>query len=126
MENGFTNQWPVKVSALGGRELQWEYKHPVIGNHCMYLMDPTTKEVLGDANENYLALRQVLPEAAVEELVITGTAAPILLGPLMHNDMTIATLGPEGRHQWKYQEPNWWDKEEAEEEDERDDEQVVG
>ncbi|RFU30150.1 hypothetical protein B7463_g6186, partial [Scytalidium lignicola] len=110
MENianeGFSNKWPVKVRALGDRELHWEYEHPVFGDRSMYLIDPATKEILGDANDNYLALHQELPKMAVEELVITGTAAQILLAPFMHNDMSIATCGPEGRGQWKYQDPN--------------------
>jgi hypothetical protein len=58
-----------------------------------------------------------LPESAVDELVITGTAAQILLARLMHYDMTIATLGPGGHDHWKYQEPDWWEKEDAEEGD---------
>jgi hypothetical protein len=33
----------------------------------------------------------------------------------MHNHMTIAVEGPEGQSQWKYQERNWWDKEESKE-----------
>ena len=114
-EEDFTNRWPVKVLALGERELHWQYQHPVQGNRPLYLEDPVTKEVLGDSNDNYLALRRELPEAAIEELVITGTAAQIMLAGLMHNDMAIAVEGPEGRSQWKYQERNWWDDEESEE-----------
>ena len=110
----FVTRWPVKVRALGGRELDWEYDHPAQGNDPMLLTDPATKEVLGEANDNYLSLLQELPEGAVEELVITGTASQIMLAWLMHNDMTIAAEGPEGYTQWHYQEPNWWENEEAE------------
>jgi hypothetical protein len=55
-EESFTNRWPVKVRALGGRELYWEYEHLAEGNNSMYLVDVATREVLGDANDNYLAL----------------------------------------------------------------------
>jgi hypothetical protein len=30
-DEGFTTRWLVKVLALGDRELQWEYQHPVQG-----------------------------------------------------------------------------------------------
>lgn len=114
---GMSNRWPVNVKALNGRELHWEYGHPVQGHRDMNLEDPITKEILGDANDNYLSLR--VPEKALEELVITSTAAQIMLAGLMHNDMTIATEGPEGCAQWKYQRPNWWDYESEEEKKER-------
>ncbi|KAH8803535.1 hypothetical protein F5884DRAFT_509028 [Xylogone sp. PMI_703] len=116
-QGGFTTRWPVKVRALGDRELQWEYEHPAFGDNPMYLKDPVTGEILGDANDNCLTLNSELPEEAVKELVITGTAAQVLLVHLMGNDMKIAAQGPEGRSQWKYQEPDWWDNEEPEEDE---------
>ena len=120
----FSHRWPVKVSALGGRELLWEYEHPAYGNNDVYLTDPATKEVLGDANDNYMALRKEMPEDVVEELVITGTAAQVMLAPLMYGSMQIAAQGPEGRERWKYQDPNYaWDSGDSEEGDkEKDDE----
>lgn len=43
------------------------------------MTDPATKEVLGDANDGYLALCKEMPEDVVEELVITETAAQVML-----------------------------------------------
>ncbi|KAF8851574.1 hypothetical protein BDZ45DRAFT_808210 [Acephala macrosclerotiorum] len=114
---GMSNRWPVNDKTLNGRELHWEYEHPVQGYRDMNLEDPITKEILGDANDNYLSLR--VPQEAIEELVITGTAAQIMLAGLMHNDMTIATEGPEGSAQWRYERPNWWDYESDEDRKER-------
>jgi hypothetical protein len=74
-------------------------------------LDAGTSEQLGSANDNYLDLSVELSEAAVEELVIMGTAVQIMLAILMHNDMTIAVEEPEGAERWKYQEPNWWENE---------------
>lgn len=115
----FSHRWLVKVSALGGRELLWEYDHPAEGDNNVYLTDPATKEVLGDVNDNYMALRKEMPGDVVEELVVTGTAAQVMLVPLMYGSMKIAAQGPEGRSRWKYQDPNYaWDSEDNEEGDE--------
>ncbi|KUJ24225.1 uncharacterized protein LY89DRAFT_727257 [Mollisia scopiformis] len=116
-DEGMSTRWPVKVQALGGQELHWEYEHPAVGDRDLRLEDPLTKDELGNANSNFLSLSEKLPEAAVEELVITGTAAQIMLASLMHNDMTIAADGPEGHAQWKYQEPEWWENEGDEEQE---------
>lgn len=110
-EGTFATQWIVKVQ---GREVSWEYEHPAMGDNCMYLVDRETGEVLGNANDNYLSLHREFSEVMAEELVITGTAAQIMLAPLMHNDMTIAVDGPEGREEWRYQVPGWEDEEVAE------------
>ena len=96
----FTSHWPVSVLALGGRKLQWQYTHPVHYSDCIYLIDLVTGEVLGDGDNNYMALRKELPVEAVEELVITGIAAQIILADLMHNDRTIAAAGPAARDRW--------------------------
>ncbi|CZR55091.1 uncharacterized protein PAC_04977 [Phialocephala subalpina] len=119
----FKNRWSVKVKALGGRELHWEWEHLVIGGRPMTLEDPVTKEEFGaaDGNDHYLSLSTKLPEAARDELLITS-AANILLTRFMHNDMTIAAEGPEGCAQWKYQPPNWWENENEEEKGERNEE----
>jgi hypothetical protein len=117
-EGSFKNIWPLKFRALGDRELHWKYEHHAIYNTCLFLIDPATQEELCESNDNYLILKQELPEAAVEEIAITGTAAMFLLAGLMHNDMTIASEGPDGCIRWKYQEPNWWENEEADDENE--------
>jgi hypothetical protein len=79
-DEGYSYHWPVKVRALGVRELQWEYDYPVFGDNCMLLKDPVTGEGFDNANDYYLALGRELPEAALEELVITSTAAMIAYG----------------------------------------------
>ncbi|KAJ6520469.1 hypothetical protein C8R45DRAFT_919210 [Mycena sanguinolenta] len=126
VEPGFHSRWPVKVRALGERELFWEYEHPVQGDNNILLLDAATGEELGNANDNYLALTTELPEEAVEELVIMGTAVMTALEHLMPHDMNIAVAGPDGARRWKYQEPNWWDKDEEEDKEEEDKEEDEG
>ncbi|KAF7330160.1 hypothetical protein MSAN_02466000 [Mycena sanguinolenta] len=123
--SGFYTKWPVKVRALGDRELFWEYEHPVQGDNNILLLDTATGEELGNSNDNYLALTTELPEDAVEELVIMGTAVMKMLSSLMHNDMCIAAEGPDGAQRWKYQEPNWWDNEENFEDAEEDENEAL-
>lgn len=89
-------QWSVRVQALGGRELKWEFTHPPCWSDCIHLRDPVTADELGVANSNYMELKAKLPRNTVEELVITGTAAMIAIAPYMHNDMPVAAQGPEG------------------------------
>jgi hypothetical protein len=105
-EETFSNRWPVNIRALGGRELHWEFEHSVDGCNCIYLTDPATEKTLGDAQGNYLALHEVFQKEAVTELAITGTAAMVLLSGFMQNDLSIATQGPNGLDNWKYQELN--------------------
>lgn len=90
IEESFPFCRPVKLHTPGGRELHWEYTHPAFGDECMYLTDPATNVVPGDANDHYLALHQEMPEAVVvvEELAVTGTAGQMLLADLVHNDLT--------------------------------------
>jgi hypothetical protein len=95
---GMANRWPVKVRTFSNRELHWEYVHLAIGDRDLRLEDPITKEEFGHANSNFLSFHGNVPEEAIEELVITGTAAEIMLAPLMHNDMSIAVDGPEGSY----------------------------
>ncbi|KAF7337785.1 hypothetical protein MSAN_02252400 [Mycena sanguinolenta] len=86
--SGFYTKWPVKVRALGDRELFWEvYEHPVQGDNNVLLLDTATGEELGNSNDNYLALTTELPEDAVEELVIMGTAVIKMLSGFMPPDM---------------------------------------
>lgn len=113
-----SNRWPVKVKALNNLELHWEYEHPVEGNRDLRLEDPITGEEYGHANDNYLSFHGIVPQAAIEELVISETAAQVMLMSLSHNDMSIAVEGPAGAEQWKYQVPRWWENEEPEVEDE--------
>ncbi|KAK7063683.1 hypothetical protein R3P38DRAFT_9102 [Favolaschia claudopus] len=107
----FHTKWLVPMRALNGREFAWEYTHPAYGDDSLWLRDNVTEEVFGDSNDNYMALSKELPREAVDELVITGTAALIMLAGLMHNDMTIAVEGPAGAAQWRYQVPGWWETE---------------
>lgn len=100
-DKGMANRWPVKARALDNRELHWEYQCLAIGGRGLRLEDPVTKEEFGHANVNFLSFHGNVPEAAIEELVISGTAALIMLAPLMHDDMSIAIEGPDGHEQWK-------------------------
>lgn len=120
----FSHRWRVQVSALGGHELLWEYDHPAIGNNNVLLTDPVTQEVLGDADDDYMALRKEMPKDVVEEPLITGTTVQVMLAPLMWGSMEIAAQGPEGRERWKYQDPDYaWDSEDSEKENRGEDEQ---
>jgi hypothetical protein len=103
---GFQNIWPIMVETLNGRELCWEHTHPVEGDNDLYLLDPATKEVMAHGNDDFLSLDKELPEEVVAELVITGTAAQIMLSWLGNNHLGIAAQGPEGSDQWKYQDPS--------------------
>ena len=115
--------WVIHVHSLENRTLNWEYEHPAYGDNYAYLRDPATGEYFGHANDNILGFYGQMPEAVVEELVIFGTAAEMMLvGALSHNDMSIAMMGPEGRENWKYQDPNWCDEEESVEDEEEEEE----
>ena len=99
-----SSRWVVRVSTLKDRELWWEYTYPVQGNNDVELRDPATGELLGTANNWRLELCQELPKAAVEELLITGTAALMALVSLGPMDLQIAMEGPEGHEKWERQE----------------------